>query len=126
MITEQIKARVAKIARQMPEGFTFNPFTGNCPSQGYVVASAQTQDCFGKSGLFRVIKFCLAHRNYCVGGWMNEDGSMQYDASMVYCNIQDAIKAARMNGQRAIFNLYTGRTIMACDYSKYASCTIAA
>lgn len=125
-MTEQIKARVVEIARQMPDGFTFNPFTNCFLSCGYVVASAQTQDCFGKSGLFRVIKFCLAHRNYCVGGWKNEDGSMQYDASLVYTDIQDAIHAAILNGQRAIFNLYTGQEIMACDYDKYASCTIAA
>ena len=126
MIVEQIKTKTLRIAEQKPEGFTFDPFTGRVLSRGYVVASARTQDCFGKAGLHRVIKFCLAHRNYCVGGWKNEEGLMQFDASMVYDNIEDAINAAVSNGQRAIFNLYTGREITARDYRIFATCILAA
>ena len=126
MISEQIKTIILRIAEQKPDGFTLDPFTGRVLSHGYVVASARTQDCFGKAGLYRVVKYCLAHRNYCVGGWKNEEGLMQYDASMVYNNIEDAIKAAILNGQRAIFNLYTGREIKARDYRMFATGILAA
>lgn len=126
LITDLIRKEVAKIAQQMPDGFTFNLFTNRIVTRGYAVASVQTQDCFGKQGLFRVIKFCLSHSNYCVGGWKNEDGTMQYDASIIYTDIQDAISAAVLNSQRAIFNLYTGREIRSCDYYKYVSCAFAA
>ena len=80
----------------MPEGFTFNPFTNRFPSSGYVVASAQTQDCFGKTGLFRVIKFCLTHRNYFVGGWKNEDGTF-VNRVKVSKNTDSKGSAATMN-----------------------------
>lgn len=126
MILEQIKTKILRMAEQRPDGFTFDPFAGRILTRGYVVASAHTQDCFGKVGLFRVIKFCFAHRTFCVGGWRNEDGLMQFDASMVYENIDDAINAAIMNRQRAIFNLYTGREIAARDYSRFATYTLAA
>ena len=46
---------------------------------------------------------------------------MLFDASMVYMNIEEAIQSALCNGQRAIFNLYTGQEIMASDYSSYVS-----
>ena len=74
-----------------------------------------------KGGLFRVVKFYLSHRNYYIGGWKNEDGQMQFDASMVHMNIEEAIQSALCNGQRAIFNLYTGQEIMASAYSSYVS-----
>lgn len=120
MILEQIKKQISLISSQKPDGFTYNPYAKRFQSKGYVVASSQTQDCFGKSGLFRVIKFCLRHPDYCIGGWRNEDGIMQYDASRVFLNMEEAVRSAIDNEQRAIFNLYTGKVIMACDYSVVA------
>ena len=121
MIAKQLKSTLLRIAEMNPSGFTFNPSIGRFTKRGYVVATSMTQDCIGKSGLFRVVKFYLCHRNYCIGGWRNEDGQMQFDASMVYLNIEEAIQSALCNGQRAIFNLYTGQKIMASDYSSYVS-----
>ena len=103
-----------------PSGFTFNPSEGRL----YILTgawSSMTQGCIGKGGLFRVVKFYLSHRNYYIGGWKNEDGQMQFDASMVHMNIEEAIQSALCNGQRAIFNLYTGQEIMASAYSSYVS-----
>lgn len=120
---DQLKARIARIAEQNPAGFTFNPQRGAFAYKGYAVASLDTQDCLGKAGLFRVIKFYVRHLDYCIGGWRNEDGTMQFDASKVYMNIEEAIMAAIRNEQRAIFNLNTGKVIMAADYNYYLDCT---
>lgn len=117
---EQLKNKIASVAKQNPSGFTFNPKRRQLVQKGYVVASCCTQDCFGKKGLFKVIKFYLRHLDYCIGGWCNEEGIMQFDASRVYENVEDAVLAAIDNRQRAFYNLYTGKEITACDYSMWA------
>lgn len=119
---EQYKNTIKRIAEQMPEGFTFNPRRNTIQKGGYVVATLDTQNCIGNAGLFRVLKYCSKHPEYCIGGWCNEDGQMQFDASMVFTNITDAIAAAVENQQRAIFNLYTGMAIPECEYSMYYTC----
>jgi len=48
---------------------------------------------------------------------------MQYDASMVFYDINEAVAAALENDQRAFYNLYTAREVMA---SQYAFCRKAA
>ena len=126
MTMNQFKNMLSRVALQKPEGFTFNPLMNCFPTKGYVVAASETQDCVGVAGLIKVIKFYLKHIDYCIGGWRNEEGIMQYDASKVYMNIDDAISAAVENGQRAIYNLFTGSVIMASDYHSYSSCSIAA
>ncbi len=119
MIIERLKTQIKKIAEQKPSGFTYSPRSNSFPQKGYVVASLKTQDCIGKRGLFRVIKFYIRNQNYCIGGWRNEDGTLQFDASMIYYSIEEAIKAAIDNKQRAIFSLSTGKEIMACDFGNY-------
>lgn len=126
MTTEQLKEMLYKVTEQNPEGFTYSPSRACFLTRGYVVASNETQDCFGKAGIFKVIKFYLKHTDYCIGGWRNEDGTLQFDASKVYQNIHEAISAALANGQRAIYNLYTKKEIMASDYANYSSCSTAA
>ena len=126
MIAEHFINMLYKIAKQRPEGFTFNPIKNNFPTNGFAVATDKTQDCIGKVGLVKVIMFYLSNYDYCIGGWRNEDGTMQFDASKVYLNVEDAINAALDNSQRAIFNLSTGEVIMASDYHNYSCCTMAA
>lgn len=116
---EQIKETIKRVVTMNPNGFTFNPIKNACEKEGYVVATLDTQDCIGKTGLFKVVKYYLSHRDYCIGGWKNEDGTMQFDASMVFDNIDEAIHNAIDNQQRAIFNLYTGKEIMADEYHSY-------
>lgn len=123
MMTDQLKNRIAQVAAANPFGFTFNPSQNKLATVGYVVATKDTQDCFGKAGLWKVIKYCLRHPGLCIGGWLNEDGVMQYDASMVFYDINEAVAAALENDQRAFYNLYTGREVMA---SQYAFCRKAA
>ena len=119
---EQYKNTIKGIAEQMPDGFTFNPRRNTMQKGGYAVATIDTQDCIGNAGLFRVLKYCSKHPEYCIGGWCNENGQMQYDASIVFTNIADAIAAAVENKQKAIFNLYTGMAIPECEYYMYCTC----
>lgn len=120
MNIDMLKNKVLEIASQNPVGFTYDILTGRMPQKGYVVAAKDTQDCIGNRGLFQVIKFYLHNLDYCIGGWRNEDGTMQFDASKVYYDLNEAITAAVKNEQRAIFNLYTKKVIMAGEYSNYS------
>lgn len=126
MYTKQIKETVKRIMNMNPNGFTFNPYKNSLMKSGYVVASLDTQDCIGEAGLYKVVKYCLSHRDYCIGDWKNEDGTMQFDASKVFDDIEEAIMNAIENEQRAIFNLYTKQVIMASEYNNYLSFGIAA
>ena len=118
MKIERLKKLLKDIAALNPEGFTYSPSQG-CLRKGYVVASKCTQGCIGNSGLFRVIKFYLKHTDHYIGGWRNEDGSMQYDASKVYYSLEEAVKAAIANQQRAFYNLYTENEIPSCEYYRF-------
>ena len=119
MKAEKLKQTIMEVTKLNPDGFTFNPTQNRFLSKGYAVATNVTQDCLGKAGLFRVVKFCLKNRDYCIGGWKNEDGTLQFDASKIYYSLEEAVKAAIMNKQRALYNLYTGKEIKECDYYRY-------
>ena len=119
MKIEKIKAIICEIANNNPTGFTYNPVVNKFQRAGYAVATLQTQDCIGMKGLYKVIKFCIKRPGYCIGGWRNEDGEMQYDATEIFFDRNDALSEAINNKQRAIFNLYTGCEIMASEYTKY-------
>jgi fructokinase len=119
MKIENIKAIICEIASNNPNGFTYNLVVNKFQKTGYAVATLQTQDCIGMKGLYKVIKFCIKHPGYCIGGWRNEDGQMQYDATEIFFDRNDALYEAINNKQRAIFNLYTGREILASEYTKH-------
>ena len=119
MKINNIKAIISEIANNNPNGFTYNPTANKFQRTGYAVATLQTQDCIGKKGLYKVIKFCMKHPGYCIGGWRNEDGQMQYDATEVFFDRNEALSEAINNKQRAIFNLYTGCEILASEYTKH-------
>lgn len=119
MDAKRLMKLMKAIAVLNPEGFTFSPSEKRYPRKGYVVASGHTQDCIGRTGLFRVVKFYLQHTDYCIGGWRNEEGSMQYDASKVYDSLEEAVKAAIANQQRAFYNLYTNCEITSSEYFRF-------
>ena len=120
MFINEIRKAISSIANHCHQGFTFDFERGALATSGYVVATEDTQDCFGSAGLLNVISYCIMHPGFCIGGWRNEDGVMQYDASQVVMSIEEAISLAIENGQRAIFNLYTVREIRAYDYQRYS------
>lgn len=116
-----LQSRILKIAQQMPDGFTFDLISCRFPTKGFVVASSATQDCFGSEGLANVIAFCLTHNGYCVGGWKNEYGIMQFDASQVILEGEDAVLSAVENRQRAIFSLDCKKVITSSEYQQYSA-----
>lgn len=67
-----------------------------------------------------MISYCLMHPGFCIGGWRNEDGVMQFEASRVTYDLSEALSLAAKHNQRAIFDLISSRTIMADEYATYA------
>ena len=116
MNTKQLMKLMKAIAALNPEGFTFSPSSKRFPRKGYVVASRHTQNNIGNIGLFNVVKFYLKHTDYYIGVWRNENDLMQYDASMIYDSLEEAVKAAIANHQRAFYDLYTKNEIPSSDY----------
>ena len=96
---------ILAIARQSPEGFTvevpsLQPVTG-----GFISACQETQNCFGRSGLEKVISHALEHGKV-VGGWQNTENRKYYfDSSVVFADRDAAIEFGRKNKQIAIFDL---------------------
>ena len=98
--------RVKAIAAENPYGFTLSVPTCEPILFGIVVAHLDTQDSFGDEGLLE----CLVHaleNDKVLGGWKNEDGTMQYDSCKVFTSLSEALAFAKENNQRAIFNLTT-------------------
>lgn len=120
MFINEIRKVISNIAERCPQGFTFDFQRGELATSGYVVATEDTQDCFGSVGLLKVISYCAVHPGFCIGGWRNEDGIMQFDASMVVYDLSEALSLASKNCQRAIYDLKSRKTIMASEYASYA------
>lgn len=120
MFTNEIRKAISSIAERCPQGFTFDFQRGELATNGYVVATEDTQDCFGSAGLLDVISYCLMHPGFCIGGWRNEDGILQFDASRVVYDLPEALSLASKNSQRAIYDLNNGKAIMANEYNSYA------
>ena len=118
MLIEEIRKTICNIAARFPQGFTFDYKKGALANNGYVVATEDTQDC--SIGLLKVIMYCIINPGYCIGGWRNEEGIMQFDASRVVNDLGEALSLAAQHNQRAIFDLNSGRTIMADEYATYA------
>ena len=97
---------ILEIAKQNPEGFTvevpsLKPVTG-----GYESACWETQNCFGRAGLEKVINHALEHGKV-VWGWQNTENRKYYfDSSAVFTDRDAAIEFGRKNGQSEMAELY--------------------
>lgn len=90
-----------------PEGFTLNIETMKPVKFGISVAFLETQDCFGKESLERVINHALENGK-TVGGWLETETERYYfDSVKIFKNseIAKAIEFAKQNKQIAIFDL---------------------
>jgi len=93
------------IAKQNPEGFTVEVPSLKPVTSGFISACQETQNCFGRAGLEKVLNHALEHRNV-VGGWQNtEDRKYYFDSSAVFTDRDTAIEFGRKNKQIAIFDL---------------------
>ena len=103
-------ATVSAIAAANPAGFTYNIETGSFPSEGYVIAAAETQNSFGPEGLQKCLDLITSGKTKatCVGGWLDtESGLYYFDASYIVEDLETAKSLGIANGQIAIFNLNT-------------------
>lgn len=113
MKRETLTATLLAIAANNPQGFTVNAQTLQPIAKGFAVAVAETQNSFGATGLARVIDYVQANEEVTAfGGWYNsEDGQYYYDATLIFSNLAEALRAARLNKQYAIFDLSNGEEI---------------
>ena len=99
--------KVKEIAQANKAGFTISLIDlKHQEGDFWVVAFKETQDCFNDEGLKKVIEFAKRTTNI-IGGWKNEDNTMQYDCVMLIQDQEIAIKTAKENLQRFIYNLKT-------------------
>lgn len=99
---------ILEIAGKNPEGFTVEvPSLKPVTEGGYIVASLETQNSFGKRGLSKVLEHALENGNV-VGGWKNTgDGKFYFDSCKIFKDKGKAIEFAKANKQIAIFDLDT-------------------
>ncbi len=102
--------QIETIAMENPDGFTLWVPTLELVKSGIAVGHAVTQNQFGKGGLHTCIKHALYNYGY-VGGWKNENGEMQYDSVRIFTDLHKAIKWARKQKQRSIFDIDNGWNI---------------
>lgn len=110
-----IISALAAIAAQNPKGYTVDAATLQPITSGHAVALAVTQDSFGADGLKKVVDVITKMRNQggaslfdglAFGGWYDSrSGRYHYDATVIIKDRAEALELARINGQKAIFDL---------------------
>lgn len=111
MLYDDLMYAVEAIALEHPEGFTLNFSRMEFITSGIAVAYEATQDSYQRAGLYHCIQFAVYH-GCTIGGWRNENGEMQYDAVRIFHDLRKAIKFARQQKQRAIFDIDNGWEII--------------
>ncbi|NDV56936.1 hypothetical protein [Bacteroides sp. 519] len=102
---------ILEIAKQNPGGFTVKLPTLEWVTKGYVCAYIETQNCFDREGLEKVVKHALEN-SQIVGGWLDAENNLYYyDSSRVFDTENEAIEFGRQNKQLAIFDLNNFREI---------------
>lgn len=102
--------KIWKIAEANKEGFTIYLPSLEPVKNGWVIANIATQNRVGIKGLEFVIEFALNH-NRIVGGYLNQSGVFQFDASIVEPNELLAIELMKLHKQDCIYNLETAKMI---------------
>jgi fructokinase len=96
---------IFEIAQKSPDGFTVEVPSLKPVISGYIAACQNTQNCFGRKGLEKVLKHALENGNV-VGGWKNTgNGKYYFDSSKVFNDKEAAIAFGKANGQLAIIDL---------------------
>ena len=103
---EAICTALVAVAATHPAGFTYNIETGKLQTSGVAVARKETQNSFGAEGLENVVRFALANRVPCVGGWLDRSTGLYYfDATEICDTREEAIQRGRENAQIAVFDI---------------------
>jgi len=101
--------KLQEIAKSNPAGFTVSIDTLKAVNTGYIVAMAETQNCFGLKGLKKAFEVAQS-KTGIIGGW-KEGKKFYFNAVMQFEYKAEAIKAGRENGQIAIFDFNTLQVI---------------
>jgi hypothetical protein len=100
-----LSQKVARIAKQNPQGFTFNIRTRRMVTSGIIAAYHATQDCFGTEGLHKALAHAEAHAGI-IGGWFNvNNGNFYFDSCNRFTSLAEAIAFGKEQQQIAIFDL---------------------
>jgi len=101
----QLVDAIFEIAKQSPDGFTVEVPSLKPVTSGFISACEETQNCFGRAGLEKVISHALEHGKV-VGGWQNTENRKYYfDSNTVFTDKDEAIRFGKENRQIAIFDL---------------------
>ncbi|OJV50490.1 MAG: hypothetical protein BGO31_14100 [Bacteroidetes bacterium 43-16] len=106
---DELIQKLQCIACENPSGFTVTLPNLEPVKSGWIVALKETQNCFNVFGLRKALEVAQK-TSKIIGGWL-EDDKFYWDASMVYKNREDAIKAGIENEQIAIFNIETAELL---------------
>lgn len=102
---------ILEIAKQNPEGFTYDLNRKRFVRLGYAVAYEATQNCFGVEGCTKAIAHALAHKGI-VGGWLSSKNQQYYfDSCRVFFSERAAIEFGKANKQISIYDLANLREI---------------
>jgi hypothetical protein len=102
---ENIINELKQIAEQNPNGFTVSLPDLQPVTSGWIVAMKETQNCFGNVGLEIALEVALK-TSKIIGGW-KEGKKWYWDASLIYNDEKEAVRAGLENGQIAIYNIET-------------------
>lgn len=114
---ENVKSIVEKVwtfSQSHPEGFTVDVRTMTMPTKGIAVSYAATQNSHSRESLTFVVEHALNHDGY-VGGWLDSESGLYYfDNTKIFPEdqLEEALKFARENGQKAVYIISTGEEIL--------------
>lgn len=103
---QELEKKILEIANKNTMGFTIYVPSCEFVKFGWVIANVGTQNNYGITGLRNVLEYAMKH-NRIIGGYKNEKGVFQWDASIVEPNKQLAISLMILHNQDCIFNLET-------------------
>lgn len=102
--------RLWQIARANPKGFTVSVPDCEPVRSGWAIGHKETQYCFGRKGLKKVVEHSL-QTTKIVGGWKGYDGRYYFDTVIIEADAEAALDLKHEHGQQAIYHLDTGRIL---------------
>jgi len=102
--------KLLAIATENPKGFTVTVPDLEPVKSGWCCGHQETQNCFGKKGLRKVLAHAL-ETTKVVGGWKGYDGRVYFDTVIITNDPNEALDLKHEHKQLAVYNLETGKII---------------
>lgn len=106
----QLVKAIEAIAAANPTGFTVTVPDLEPVTAGWCIGHKDTQNCFGRKGLKKVVAHAL-ETTRVVGGWRGYDKRFYFDTVIITHNINEAFDLKYDNQQQAIYQIETGRVL---------------